>query len=950
MKKVLIVFCTLFAQFIIRAQTPQKFNYQAVARDASGSVLPNKNISARFSIREISISGPIVYQETHQLQTNSLGLFTTFVGTGAVTTGDFENINWGSGNKYIQVEYDPQGGTNYLVVGSTQLVSVPYALYAETAGNGGGGATGTTGPTGAVGPTGATGPTGISGAAGATGPQGVTGVTGPQGTPGATGAQGITGPTGATGSSGQNGANGVTGPTGPTGLQGNTGVQGATGPTGANGAQGVTGPTGATGPAGANGVTGPTGVTGLQGITGAQGATGPTGDAGAQGVTGPSGPSGADGATGATGPTGETGLTGVTGPTGAQGITGATGGTGVTGVTGATGPGVAIGTLNFVAKFTPDSVSLGNSRIIDNGINVGIGLATPVEDLHLHGDTQTTLLLTNPITGNSATDGFAITQLSDSGAIGLINYENEYISIGTSGNEWVRFTKDGLLGIGTASPTRDLVLVTLSGLPTTMQIASVLTGQTLTDGFVIGQADVFGTASLMNMENKALLFGTNATERMRIAETGKVGIGNTNPQRELVVSNGFDTASIQIASSVTGFGKTDGFVIGQRSNNGEIQLMNYENNEIALGTNALQRMVISQDGKVGINVPFPVNDFVVKNAVGNLTKMQMVTQSSGEGLLDGITFGFNDTTGTATLMNYENAGMLFGTAGSNRIGITNQGNVGIGLAVLNPVYNIDIAYAGDAYMRIKGQGSGFNRSILILEKSDSLTDQSAIQFNLSDSAQWLVGSLNNNNLRFFNFKSGDDAITIRYDNDNVGIGTPSPTAKLEVNGQVKITGGSPGTGKVLMSDANGLATWGVDNPKIGFNAHSIAGALNITSGVESPLAFSNTIFNEGAYFDGSLSIFNVYSPGVYHFDARVLWDVFSVAGDAVLAVRVNGTIVEQVRQTISAGIGATTQSIQVTQQLFAGDVVDVVVIQSSGATQTLNLNALESVFSGYKIF
>ncbi|MBK7148357.1 MAG: hypothetical protein IPH78_05925 [Bacteroidetes bacterium] len=619
-------------------------------------------------------------------------------------------------------------------------------------------------------------------------------------------------------------------------------------------------------------------------------------------------------------------------------------------MTGPTGPGVAIGSLNYVAKFIPDSISLGNSRIIDNGTNVGIGIATPAEDLHLHGDSQTTILISNAITGVSSTDGFAITQLSDSGAIGLINYENEYLTISTAGNERIRFTKDGLVGIGTASPTHDLVLITQSGLPTTLQVASVLTGQTLTDGFVIGQKDVFGTASVMNMENKAMLLGTNATERMRITENGKVGIGNTTPLRELVVSNGFDTAAIQITSSVTGSGITDGFVIGQRNNVGEIQLMNYENSDVTFGTNATQRMVISQDGKVGINVPFPVNDFVVKNAADGLTKLQLSTSATGDGLLDGITLGFTDTSGAVSLLNYENAGLSFGTAGTQRIGITNQGNIGIGLTPLQPVYNIDIAYLGDAYVRIKGQGAGFNRSVLVLEKTDSLTDQSAIQFNLADSAQWLVGSLNNNNLRFFNFKSGDDAITIRYDNDNVGIGTPSPTAKLEVNGQVKITGGSPGAGKVLISDATGLATWGVDNPKIGFNAHSTAGAVSIPSGVESKLVFDNTLFNEGAYFDGSLSTFNIYSPGVYHFDARVLWDVFSAAGDVVLGVRVNGIIVEQVRQTVTAGVGATSQSIQVTQQLFAGDAVDVVVIQSSGAIQQLNLNALESVFSGYKVF
>ncbi len=603
-----------------------------------------------------------------------------------------------------------------------------------------------------------------------------------------------------------------------------------------------------------------------------------------------------------------------------------------------------------MAKFTPDSVSLGNSRILDNGQQVGIGIISPAEDVHLHADSQTAFIMTSAISGSSATDGFVISQLSDSGAIGLFNNENEYLSIGTAGNERIRFTKEGLVGIGTSFPTRDLVLITQSGLPTTMQVASVLTGQTSADGFIIGQGDVFGSALLMNQENRPMIFGTNSLERMRISTDGKVGIGTSNPLRELVISNGFDTASLQIISSVTGTGKTDGFVINQKTNSGEIMLMNYETEDIGFGTSAKQRMILTQDGKLGLNVPFPVNDLVVKNADGQASKIQVVSNASGEGLLDGITLGFSDTTGSASLMNYENNSLFLGTASTSRIGITNQGKIGIGQQVNNPVYDIDAAFAGDAFFRLKGAGSSFNRSILLLEKSDSLTDQSAIQFNLGDSAQWLVGSLNNNNLRVFNFKSGNDALTVDYNTDNIGIGTPSPSAKLEINGQIKITGGFPGADKVLISDANGLASWGVDNPKIGFNAYSIAGNVSIPSAIETPLLFDNLSFNDGGYYDGSTSVFNVSSPGMYHFDIRIIWDSFTATGDAVLALRVNGVIAEQIRTTINSGTGAVSQTLNANQKLFAGDYVDVVVVQSSGSTQQVNMNALESSFAGYKLY
>lgn len=95
-----------------------------------------------------------------------------------------------------------------------------------------------------------------------------------------------------------------------------------------------------------------------------------------------------------------------------------------------------------------------------------------------------------------------------------------------------------------------------------------------------------GTALLMNKENQPLLLGTNNLERVRIHENGNVGIGTSLPQRKLVVSNNFDTAAIQLASSVTGYTATDGFTIGQTSNDGNISMMNYENRELSMGTNA----------------------------------------------------------------------------------------------------------------------------------------------------------------------------------------------------------------------------------------------------------------------------------------------------------------------------------------------------------------------------
>lgn len=178
------------------AQAPNALNYQAVARDNAGQVLANQSVSIRFSILDGSPAGSTLFSETHAATTNSLGLFTSSIGTGTLVLGNFSSINWGSGgSKWLKVELDPNGGSSYSLLGTSQLLSVPYALYAATSGSGGGtgGVTGPTGPSGSNGLNGATGPTGATGASGSNGATGVTG---------ATGATGVTGPTGTGGSGG----------------------------------------------------------------------------------------------------------------------------------------------------------------------------------------------------------------------------------------------------------------------------------------------------------------------------------------------------------------------------------------------------------------------------------------------------------------------------------------------------------------------------------------------------------------------------------------------------------------------------------------------------------------------------------------------------------------------------------------------------------------------------
>ena len=125
----LILFC--FSIESMNAQAPQAIPYQAVARDNAGNPIANQNISLRFSVRDVSNVGAIVYRETQATTTNSLGLFTVNIGLGGtVISGTFSTIDWGGGSKFMQVEMDATGGATYTDMGTQQMLSVPYALNA----------------------------------------------------------------------------------------------------------------------------------------------------------------------------------------------------------------------------------------------------------------------------------------------------------------------------------------------------------------------------------------------------------------------------------------------------------------------------------------------------------------------------------------------------------------------------------------------------------------------------------------------------------------------------------------------------------------------------------------------------------------------------------------------------------------------------------------------------
>jgi hypothetical protein len=136
MKK-LIVLSAILLVFLtnIKAQAPHSFKYQAIARDNKGEIITNQILGMRISILQGEIEGGEIYVETHQVNSNKFGLINLEIGNGINISGDFDSIDWSTGPYFVKIETDETGGDNYKVLGTSQLLSVPYALYAEKAGN-----------------------------------------------------------------------------------------------------------------------------------------------------------------------------------------------------------------------------------------------------------------------------------------------------------------------------------------------------------------------------------------------------------------------------------------------------------------------------------------------------------------------------------------------------------------------------------------------------------------------------------------------------------------------------------------------------------------------------------------------------------------------------------------------------------------------------------------------
>ena len=133
--KTILTFAFLITTIGLWAQSPQSFKYQALLRDKNGVLIMDKTVSVRVGILQGSITGTSVYSETHSIKTSTSGTINLEIGKGTLRTGTFTSINWGKNSFFVKIEMDPAGGNAFELVGTSQLLSVPYALYAEKSGD-----------------------------------------------------------------------------------------------------------------------------------------------------------------------------------------------------------------------------------------------------------------------------------------------------------------------------------------------------------------------------------------------------------------------------------------------------------------------------------------------------------------------------------------------------------------------------------------------------------------------------------------------------------------------------------------------------------------------------------------------------------------------------------------------------------------------------------------------
>lgn len=963
-----------------QAQAPAFFNYQGTARNSVGNALVNQTIKLRLTIHDGSAIGLITYSETRTLITNAFGLFSVQVGGAGATNviGSIAGTNWGVGTKWMQVEIDPQGGNTFKDIGTTQLTSVPYSLFATQSGdlvlplnksqnedvplfriqNTGSnanslsyeGLSSSTANTAAAirGIISSTSPGGFSsglvGQNNGTGGNGI-GVIGSQAGSG-WGVYGFT--PGGRGVFGEGTGSGVgvfgTSSTGVAGIFTNTNV--------ANTADALQASTNGTATSWALRAT----STGLQGA-GIFTLNNAGSSANALRVTTNGAGFGVNITSSNATPLalrtqGGLQFTGV--GEAANRIMATVPGNGdATWVAPATvGIVTGSGTLNFVPKWTPSGTNLGNSLLFDNGANVGIGTITPASKLSVEVGNNDGISINS--TGSNfanASLGFSNTTTSPaqsnaanialkSGAgdralqffnstSGLAATDRIYNFLNNSTTSVVSVLNNGNVGIGNVTPTARLE-VTDGGTIPTASFTKTNAANTANTLFV-SDADVTSVGAFNG--------GIFATK-------GSGGLTFLNGQ---TVIKGF--ARLAGGIGISGASGVGGISVAGTTSSG-IGLVGLATDPAGYGLITIGRVQI-QGQNAGLN------RVLASDAVGNATWQPAAALNlvSGNGTLnfvpkwtpDGTTLGnslifdngtnvgINNITPSARLDVVRTSAA---TAPATSIGVSSVNQTGT-TATAN---RYSVANPAGYFVANGGAGQGIYATATAGYSSGGFSSNTAIAIQAVGTSagipqQRTIQSVAGNGTEFnFGIRSylegtagsGYNAAINGVDNMNV-----ANSYAGYFSGKVHIEDGTEGAGKVFTSDGSGTGSW--QSQKVSIRMNGISSNITVPNATHTLITQWSSVVTEegGANYDGTGG-YTITKTGVYNIEAHLFWNTFTSAGTSSVWVWVNGV---QTDFGIAAGVTTAGQFIgtvvNTSMLLNAGDVVTIRAYQTSGGNQTV---------------
>lgn len=868
----LLAFCMLAGNSM--AQVPQRFNYQGIARDSKGNPLANQPLALKLTVLPASDATVAEYEETQLVTTNEFGLYTLQIGNGTAIVGDMALVKWETGNKYIKVAIDAQGGTNYIDAGTTQLLSVPYAIYADKAGVAKSSETTSNHTT-------------RSGTVSSN----VTHVVGD--------VNYMTKFT-ATNTIGKslifdNGSRVGIGTASPlsSGLLHLYSVIG-------------TQPLILESPQGVHNLVRENGLNrGYFGSYIGSGGAYPT----------PAGTSDADFDIGTSG-------------------------------------GNPTGKLHFATLTTPRVT-------IDPAGNVGVNTTSPVAIFQVNKSTDPIMKITNTATGLTATDGLDISMSGLNANIN--NREAGNLLFGTGNTERMRIDPLGNVGLGTTLPTYKLDI--LHGGSTGLRVKS-------STGFSIIDLDAQSGDAAIRFANNGVnqwnLRNQPATDNFELFElggggsriivgngTGFVGLAVPTPHAPLHLGQDYFDRKIILREAADNNNRFCGF--GLKPNVMKYQVDSTSTDHVfyagSTDTTSNELMRVTGYGFVGIGTSTPAykTDIVHSGSTGLRVKSTGsfstidIDGASGDAALRFAHAGVNQWNVRNRPADDYFEIFELGGGGSRVVIQDGTGNVGIGETTA-PSYKLDVLHGGSTGIRCRSSNSF---SVIDI---DAQSGDAALRFANNGVNQWnLRNQPSTDNFELFELGGGGTRLIVENNTGNLGIGTSTPGARLDVNGQIKIQGGSPADGKVLVSDASGLANW---SGAVAFKATgATGGVLLFNSSIDRIMSVE--LFDESSSYNPATGVFTAPVAGIYHFTYTTEFNGNggTPSGYVQLSFKVNSTPVtgsyaEMIPPALSSYWTFTHET---DLKLTAGDQVIVNLTNYSGNSLSMSSTSSWAQFAGHLV-